>query len=360
MKKELAKRTRMEDVANLAGTSKATVSKALRQSPEISVATRERVESAARRLGYRQNALVSALMSQIRGSIPPGMQPIIAYLAMTDVIADPFVDGACNRCRELGFKLEIFQGHSSNIPLARLSNILKARNICGLVISPLPVAQCVPEGLRELCESHAVALLGYSQHILPFHRASPHQFFCARLGLQKLNALGYRRAAIVASTQYDWRIDYQLAGAAAAHAACLPGRRPPPPLLARDLNRDVFLRWLDRYKPDALLSAEPLILKWAQDSGRRIPQDIAYAHNSIVMHLPGIAHVDQRFNAVGSAAVDLVVGQLQRNESGIPAVEKSVLIEGVWVDGASAPPKEQGRDPKGVGPLPPETNRIDK
>lgn len=45
------------------------------------------------------------------------------------------------------------------------------------------------------------------------------------------------------------------------------------------------------------------------------------------------AGVNQHAKVIGAAAVDLVNGQLQRNEFGIPAHPKLVLIKGEWVDG---------------------------
>jgi hypothetical protein len=50
----------------------------------------------------------------------------------------------------------------------------------------------------------------------------------------------------------------------------------------------------------------------------------------------GFAGIDQKSDLVGAAAVDLVVDQLHRNERGVPALQKLVLIEGVWVEGATA------------------------
>ena len=53
-------------VARAAGLSKATVSRALRDDPRQSVATRRRVHAVARELGYRPHPMVTALMTQIR------------------------------------------------------------------------------------------------------------------------------------------------------------------------------------------------------------------------------------------------------------------------------------------------------
>jgi hypothetical protein len=40
---------------------------------------------------------------------------------------------------------------------------------------------------------------------------------------------------------------------------------------------------------------------------------------------------------VGAAAVDTVVAQIHRNERGVPVFPKTVMIEGSWMDGETAP-----------------------
>jgi hypothetical protein len=52
---------------------------------------------------------------------------------------------------------------------------------------------------------------------------------------------------------------------------------------------------------------------------------------------PGCAGIDQSGERVGAAAVDLVVEQLHANEFGRPPNPKTVLIEGRWVPGKTAP-----------------------
>ena len=55
------RRARLEDVARLAGCSPTTVSRALRDDPRISEATRKEVLYAASRLGYIPDARASSL-----------------------------------------------------------------------------------------------------------------------------------------------------------------------------------------------------------------------------------------------------------------------------------------------------------
>ncbi len=47
------------------------------------------------------------------------------------------------------------------------------------------------------------------------------------------------------------------------------------------------------------------------------------------------AGIRQGWKQVGGAMVDALVAQMNRNEYGIPAVPKTILIPGTWVDGAT-------------------------
>ncbi|TVP79102.1 MAG: LacI family DNA-binding transcriptional regulator, partial [Puniceicoccaceae bacterium] len=53
----------MRDIAALVGLSKNAVSLALRNDPQIPIATRERVQAAARTLGYTRNPVLGEIMA---------------------------------------------------------------------------------------------------------------------------------------------------------------------------------------------------------------------------------------------------------------------------------------------------------
>src|SRR5207249_1372261 len=69
----------LEDVAKAAGVHRTTVSLSLRDHPRIPLETRDRVKAVARRLGYKINPLVSALM-QSRRSGKPVKHATLAYV----------------------------------------------------------------------------------------------------------------------------------------------------------------------------------------------------------------------------------------------------------------------------------------
>jgi LacI family gluconate utilization system Gnt-I transcriptional repressor len=60
----MGKRLNLKDVARIVGVSEMTASRALRGAPDVSAATRERVEAAARAIGYVPNRIAGSLSSQ--------------------------------------------------------------------------------------------------------------------------------------------------------------------------------------------------------------------------------------------------------------------------------------------------------
>src|SRR5580692_4026836 len=67
-------RPSMRDIAELAGVSAMTVSKALRNSPKIARRTRERILKIAGRVGYRPDPELTKLMNHLRSRTKPVFQ----------------------------------------------------------------------------------------------------------------------------------------------------------------------------------------------------------------------------------------------------------------------------------------------
>ena len=70
----------MQDVAQAAGVARSTVSLALRGDRSIPPATRDRILAVAKRMGYRANPLVSALMSALHARRTSHKHTVLAYV----------------------------------------------------------------------------------------------------------------------------------------------------------------------------------------------------------------------------------------------------------------------------------------
>jgi hypothetical protein len=69
-----------------------------------------------------------------------------------------------------------------------------------------------------------------------------------------------------------------------------------------------------------------------RDAGYKIPSDCGFAVLDWSDSFD-CAGYDQMHDAVGAAAVDLIVVQLMRNSRGIPEAPRVLLLEGCWRDG---------------------------
>ena len=131
--------------------SHTTISRALRNDPEISRPMRERVQAAARETGYRPDPMLSALAHYRRSR---NTLPVAAELAWINHWPNPrklrtfkefnlYWKGAFEEADRCGFRLEEFV-LEQDMTLARLENILRARNIRGILLPPR-VAKPPPE-----------------------------------------------------------------------------------------------------------------------------------------------------------------------------------------------------------------------
>src|SRR5882757_3544704 len=137
----------MRSIAELAGVTQATVSMSLANNPRIPVTTRERIQAIAKKLGYHPNPYVSTLMRIRRQGKPLKDKPALALVCALRT-ADgwrnhgaPTIrqmrEGAFERATMRGYRAQEFWLHRDDMSNERFSEMLHARGIQGLLISPL-------------------------------------------------------------------------------------------------------------------------------------------------------------------------------------------------------------------------------
>jgi len=324
----------MSDIAKKAGVSLMTVSRALKNHPRISLRTRQRLQRMAKEMGYRPDPSLSQFMARLRFSkqaeplpiawitnFPPPAQwrkaPILLSLH----------GGAQQRAHLLGYRLEEFSLAEGGMSPRRLSGILRARGIRGVIVAPHPN----PGASLDLeWEFFAAATCGFSLASPSLHRAASSQFQAMQIAWEGLARLGYRRIGLALSSQDSKRVGEQWLGGILAMQTRSRASERIPPLIARDFSPQSVLCWFYKYRPDVVIS-DSSVLKWLALSGIRAPRDCGFAHtNAPVIGLAGVNH---HMEELGAVATDLVVEQLNANRFGIPAVPKLVQITCSWQDG---------------------------
>lgn len=335
-------------LAAILGVSKTTVVLALRNDPSISAETRIRVQQEARRLGYRRNPLVSALMAQVsQGRLGKEKGEVLAFLT-----AEPTEDGWMKwmhpghglvadlrrYAAQLGFRMDHFWLGPRGSQARRTAEILRARGVRGSILLVLP--KDTPS-LDLDWEHHPIVAHGHNFQGKPVHMACDDHFEGMKTCYRELRKLGYRRIGLALHPINEVHTRHRWPGAFATCPQLFGGKtlsfRPKKKWLHDDDVRKPFLAWFDRMKPDAIIGTAPNpALTWLGQIGLRAGRDYGYARLDIPTEQLGqIAGIRENHKAIAAALVDLLIEQLNANHYGLPEVPKLVEIEGGWVSGAS-------------------------
>lgn len=331
----------MSDVGRAAGVSQAAVSLAFRRDPSIPAATRQRIFTVARRLGYRRHAAISALMAQVRARKPSAIKAELAALTFWPDRAtferNPTWQeqwrGAQARARELGYALEEFWMGRPGMTMRRLSSVLYARNIEGVLVFPLPK----PQTLAFPFDRFSAIAIGYTLEAPLVHRVVTAHFDSVLIALSELRRRGYANIGLVLDEQMsqrvrrNWKAAFYTYGSEVGEVntgaiLSLPAEGAPARLG----------QWLRRFRPDAVLCGGPHPIRaWLRELGLSAPADIGIVRLANIQPEERCACIDEKWRQVGAAAVDLLVGQLHRGQRGIPERPMLTLVRGEWVEGDS-------------------------
>ena len=334
-------RISLRALARIAGVSVSTASRALHNHPVISDAVRKRIKALAQRRGYAINPLVAQIYSEARAGRGFRNLGTLAYITSYDTPdwwkAHPtlrgFHDGIVERARQTGLGINEFWSHEPGLRGRRLTQILRARGIGGVVLAPVP-----NRSAADLLDwkYFSAALVGESVRTPRLHRAVPNLRHAAKLAIHELTRHGYKRIGLVLRQRYHAMTDYAMLSAFLLLQHDLPAKQRVPVVMPEEWTEEKFLAWFDRHKPDAIVGVVRPVRDWLARAGFQSPRDVGLVLLDWDEEANGaLAAVDQNASAVGAAAVDLVLGQMRQNERGIPAIPQTVLVDAVWRPGAS-------------------------
>lgn len=341
------KRPTLKTIAQLADVSHMTVSLALRGHPSIPEKTRHRIHKIAKKIGYRPNPYLSVLMSNLRMGKAETYQ---ATLAALDFVSEKvwkqklghvrrqMLKGAEKRARALGFHLEVFWANDPQLPLPRLSKMLKARGTGGVLFLPSVIESKETQKKINLnfntfpCATAGVNLTELS---LPFVQND--QYTSAQTAHLQLLQLGYRKIGLATNPRIEEMINHRFTyGFLSAREFDQRGKIIP---IFKGSSDDyaLFQKWISQYRPDAVLGISKTVKKWLEQMGVKIPKEIGFACLDYEEENGGkekeIAGIRQNHALVGESAIDAIVGQIHLNERGSLKHPKGILIPGEWIQG---------------------------
>lgn len=332
------RRPTQKDVARTAGVTQATVSLALRNHSEVSAGTRTRIQTIARQLGYAPDPYLSGLAAYRKTRRPAKFQASVAWLSNYPVGESwrnfpafrGYFEGATARARELGYRLEEYRLHTPGMTCARMENILAARNIGGILVAPQPLAGTK---LKFSFDRFSAVTFGYTLAEPQLHVTALNMFRSVETVFRRLITLGYHRPGLALAAESDRRADRHWSAAFWTEQQTLPVDRRVPLLLGQPLERQSFLAWFKRHKPDVVVAIWPEVLAWLAEAGVTVPETVGVA----LLTVPdgGVLYSGMWENPqmIGAKAVEFLVDLTHRTERGRPQVPLTMLVDGTWVEG---------------------------
>jgi LacI family transcriptional regulator len=336
------KPVRLQQIADEAGVSRATVSLALRNHPSISTPTRTRIQELARKLGYQPNPLVSALMSyqrstQAQRTTHLGLAMVINFSRRSgwkSYVSDDLISTAAARAEQLGYRLEEFWLGDLKMTPQRLSGILYQRNTPGVIVAPLPAAH---GHLNMEWPRFSAVAIGYSLQRPGLHRITTDRYNGMRMAVRHLRRSGYQRVGLAMHVNQDARVNHQWGAAFVWEQEQVPAAHRTSLFVVaeRDWNEENFAKWFHDNQPEVILGYDPAILDWLKRLGRTVPDEVGFVHLWNPDRSGQFAGLYHNPPAIGSAAVDFLVGMIHRNERGLPEAPQTLLLDAIWQGGGT-------------------------
>lgn len=329
-------RITLKDLAQKLGVSHTTVSLALRNHPSISSERKKEVSALARKLGYRPDPMLSALVAYRQTLRPQAFQGVLGWLTNYPTGDGWRVGqqvgyhaGARRRAKELGYELAEFWFRQPGVSRQRLRQIISARNIQGLIVA----AQPEPRTRIEFDWSGFAAVsLGYSLVHPKLHLVMNHQFRNMVALMKELIGQGYRRIGLAMPASRDERVEHNYLAGYLIGLHGVAGVESLPPHFPAQLEPTSFRQWHQSHAPEIVVTeaGSAASLEIWLNGGERASGAHALALTNIPYQKNHYSGIDEQAELVGATAVDVVVGMIHRNEFGVPENARHILIQGTW------------------------------
>lgn len=323
-------------LARTLGLSRTTISDALRGKGRVSPRTVQRVQQAASDVGYRPNPLIATVLGAVHHARRSSCRGALAVIDIQepDIQHGPFpvelVAGAKARAAEMGFALAEFTVGAERITWARLDTILQSRGAHGVIVLP---TWFDPDLSQFDWSRYAAIHTDYVRTGPELHSVCSDHYGSMCALLARLAERGYRRPGLVLQQRRDERIQHRQRAAFCAFASeRSPGDFVPPLITpGRPQFASEFAPWFCHHQPDVVLSHFPETLDWIKTCAPATTPGFVLLN--ILHRTFPCAALDLQPRLLGARAVEMVVGQILRNEFGVPAWPSRTSVEAKWVEG---------------------------
>jgi DNA-binding LacI/PurR family transcriptional regulator len=288
-------------------------------------------------------------MAQLRAGAVTGHKATLALINANErqdaLVSHPtvptYVEGCRRRAAAHGFSLDEFWLHEPGLSGERLNEILRARNIRGVVIVGLMDTNQLPATFLPTWRRFTCVVTGVRTRDPALSFACSDHHALALRAFENALRLGYRRPALVLDRVIDELVEGRFTAGVLIAQQKLPATRRTRAFHAVSEARKkpaLFQRWFEREQPDVLLTLYHDVKKWVEAMGLRVPADIGLIQLEWRGNHADWSGMNQHNDIVGEAAVEMVIGMIHGNETGIPVFPRATLIGSTWVDGGTARP----------------------
>ncbi|MBK1876346.1 LacI family DNA-binding transcriptional regulator [Pelagicoccus mobilis] len=338
----------MSTIAAEVGVSKATVSLALRNSPEVSTAMKEKIRATADRLGYQLNPALGQLLSQIRNrdSYRATIALVNAHSEADSLKNHPtipeYVEGIEQRADSLGYRIDYFWMNDPDLKARRLKSIMLARGIKGALAVGLMHDCQFPEKLLPVADALPLVVTGVRTRnpTLPYVSVDHHGL--ALQAVENALRLGYKRPGLVLDETIDRLVEGRFSSGYLYGQMRLDRDARLEPFYQNGPEDDdfpAFSKWMEEQKPDVIFTLYNDVSHWLEKLKLKAPEDIGLIQLEWRKSDPDWSGMRQHNDHTGEAAVDTLVGMIHRGETGLQADPRALLIAPSWQRGKTTSKK---------------------
>jgi len=336
-------RVTLQQIAEIVQCSRSTVSYALKNHPTISQCKREHIQKVAESLGWRPDAALRHQMALIRSTNKRLDLPNLGVVfnkrhdeLPVHITIQRHLRGIKERANQLGFSVDIFSLPEQPMTAKRLATVMHSRGIRGLILVDFDLS--MPIDYWTLSSEFASVSVGVDPDHTEINVSMVDFLSMGRTAVKSLMERGFSRPGFVLPHVLDEVVERGFTGGIHTGLTYLSETHRLPIFYSSSsdvaFSRDDYAsiqNWVRRHQPDVVLSTDSLHLRDCLDLDDNLGQLPVYSLDWRP-NWGSRGGINQRSEAVGMAAVDVVVAQLDRGESGSPAIKKTVVIESDWVD----------------------------
>ncbi|MDP0496239.1 MAG: LacI family DNA-binding transcriptional regulator [Verrucomicrobiota bacterium JB024] len=334
----------LDDVAKLAKVAKSTASMALRNDTRIAAKTRQRVQEAAQKLGYQPDPVMSAFSSRRFRNKPHSVLSNLAVLIDDrwydfpslygkPVWLETMIEGLNDAAQRMGYSLIPLRLRRDLLAHQKPDRLMEARGIKGIILTTHinKTMMTIPLDLKR----YSIICAGLFSNESLAHQVRVDSFAVVDIACRQVSEAGYKRIGLAHGMSSELRTGTNWLGSYAKEIFLKRySSRFIPPHLPVGYPDQAFYDWIDKYRPDAIITNDTLFFEAIQKKGLRVPEDIGVAFiNHDFCEIPDVAGISQRYDLVGEKTIEQMHFLLQKAERGLPQNPHDILIKPEWVHG---------------------------